>query len=188
MTTRATPAFRLAQLSRLSRIALIAAVCAITGALAGGCASGLRDAGGNPVLERATPVEMARAAPPPVPRMTADELVRLSQAGEPPARIIERIRATRTRFGLSASQAIDLSARGVDRSVLDYIVKADQEAARTDAADAIALREAEAARLRAERDQARSQPYYYGPYYPYPRFGGFWGGPGHWRGSLYWGW
>ena len=180
--------------SSIVRSAKLVALLAIVAPLIAACAGGLRDASGNPQIERIPQSELERIAPRPVPPLTRDDLVRLSRAGEPPERIIERIRATRTRFALSASQSIELAERGVDRSVLDYIVKADQEAARTDAADAIARRDAEAAALRADRDRALARPGYYPyyPYYPYPRFGASWGwSRGGWSGrsrGLYLGW
>lgn len=148
-------------------------------------------------VERITPEELAKLIPPPVATVTLDEIVADSKAGKTSDEIINKIKASNSRYELSSSQVLDLNKQGVDAKVLDYITQANELAKQNAIADEINKREKEkrAAQqaLRREREFSRNQ--FYDPFWG-PGFGAFYGrpwigpiGPGArlWRGNRF-GW
>lgn len=135
-----------------------------------------------PQIRRISPEELERIMPRPVPNLSLDEIVRLSRNGVAPELIIEKIKTSNSRYDLTPSQVVDLSKRGVDARVLDYIHSSREQALRDGFADEINKREKahsiEQQKLRQEYE-LRSYPYYdpfwgypYGPYGGYPPFYG----------------
>jgi len=151
-------------------------LCAALSLLAlAGCAAGLeRDARGNPKIERLSEDALARL-PAPEPKLTAEDLVRLSREGMPPEKIIERFRTTHSRLGIPRSEIMELGKRGVDRKVLDYLAETEERARQTDVAESLARRDAEQAQL----EEQRRELYWYAPAPFYPYGGWYWGW--HWR-------
>ncbi len=147
-------------------------LCAALSLLAlAGCAAGLeRDGRGNPKIERLTEEALARL-PAPEPKLTAENLVRLSREGMPPEKIIERFQATHSRLGIPRSEIMELGKQGVDRKVLDYVGESEERARQTDVAESLARRDAEQAQLEEQRRELYR--HYFNPYWPYPPY---WGG------------
>ena len=54
-------------------------------------------------------------------RYTLEQVIEWSRAGEPPARIIERLDAANAFYPLTASELVGLHAHGVALPVLDFI-------------------------------------------------------------------
>ncbi|MEZ0231754.1 MAG: hypothetical protein ACAH12_02850 [Methylophilaceae bacterium] len=143
----------------------------------------------EPQIQRISPEELERIMPKPVPNLTLDEIVNLSKQKVPADQIIEKIKASNSRYDITPSQAVDLSKQGVDGKVLDFIYAAREQAVRDGFADEINKREKEK-KLEQERLKReylwRSQPYYdpwwgysYGPawrrpYGPSFRYGYGW--------------
>jgi len=140
-----------------------------------GCATTLsdRDAVGNPRIDRITAAEMARLGPARPAKLSADDLVRLSEARLSPEQIIDRYYQSGSRLKLTDTQLVDLRRRGVDPRVLDYVVQAEQEAEKVDAITAQADREA--------NERARRESWFGDGYY------NPWGGPypSYWGPSVY---
>ena len=122
----------------------------------------------QPPVARISPEELERIMPKPVPNLSLDEIVALSKANTPAEQIIEKIKVSNSHYDLTPSQAVDLSKRGVDGKVLDYIYQAREQALRDGFADEINKREKdkvlEQEKLKREL-RMRSQPYYYDPFY-----------------------
>lgn len=137
-----------------------------------------------PQIQRISPEELERILPKPVPNLSLDEIVRLSQAGTSAELIIEKIKATDSHYDLTPSQSVDLSNKGVSAKVLDYIHSSREQALRDGFANEINKRESarktEQQRLKREYE-SRSQPYYYyDPFYdPFWGYGyrPYWGFP-----------
>ena len=142
-----------------------------------------RDLRGNPKIERLSEDALARL-PAPEPRLTAEDLVRLTREGVPPEKIIEKFQATHSRLKMPASEIMELGKQGVERKVLEYVAEAEERARQTDVAESLARRDAEQARLR-EEEERRRELYRYAPYAPYPPYwGGYLGVPRH-HGGFY---
>ena len=75
----------------------------------------------HPQIQRISPEELERIMPKPVPNLTLDEIIRLSKQGMTAEQIIEKIKASNSRYDLTPSQSVELSKQGVDAKVLDYI-------------------------------------------------------------------
>ncbi|HEY3299249.1 MAG TPA: hypothetical protein VGJ90_00595 [Methylophilaceae bacterium] len=122
----------------------------------------------QPPVARISPEELEHIMPKPVPNLSLDEIVALSKANTPAEQIIEKIKVSNSHYDLTPSQAVDLSKRGVDGKVLDYIYQAREQALRDGFADEINKREKdkvlEQEKLKREL-RMRSQPYYYDPFY-----------------------
>ncbi len=122
----------------------------------------------QPPVARISPEELERIMPKPVPNLSLDEIIALSKANTPAEQIIEKIKVSNSHHDLTPSQAVDLSKRGVDGKVLDYIYQAREQALRDGFADEINKREKdkvlEQEKLKREL-RMRSQPYYYDPFY-----------------------
>jgi len=129
-------------------------------------------------IERITPEELAKILPQPVATVTLDEIVKDSRANKSADEIIAKIKASNSRYELTPAQTLDLSKKGVDTKVLDYIHESNELAKQNAIADEINKREKERAaaekKLKRERDAAQNR--YYDPFWG-PRFGGFYGGP-----------
>lgn len=152
-----------------------------------GCATAPAPQG--PAIVRLAPEELARLAPKPEAQLPLAELVRLAQAGATAQELIARIKQTNSRYDLSASQAIDLNAQGVNKEVLDYIQSAQEQRLRDRNAEEINQRE----RLHAEalrREQEQRPRYYNYGYDPwlrgYPGYGWNYGYPFQPFGGFYW--
>lgn len=160
--------------------------------LIAGCAStiGERDQYGNPRLERLSPDAAAVQRPP--RRLTLDDIVLMSRQGANADQIIERMRATGTRFDMNPEQRAELQRRGVGQPIVDALVAAEAQAQETDRLTAQADRDAQ------QRDDYYRRYYYnyYSPYYydsywgwPRPYVGYGWSNWGSgWYGGLGWSW
>jgi hypothetical protein len=89
-----------------------------------GCATAPTPPDAGPAIARLSPEELARLLPAPLASLSLAEIVRMSKAGMTAKDIVAKIRETNSRYELSASQAIDLHAQGVDKELLDYIQSA----------------------------------------------------------------
>jgi hypothetical protein len=143
-----------------------------------------------PKIARISAEELEQIMPKPVPNITLEELVTLSKTGTSADALIDKIKASNSRYDLTPSQAIELAQQGVDARVLDYIHQMREIAVRDNFADEINKREKqkieEQERIKRE---ARLQSYrYYDPFW-----GSGWGSP-YWHrpfgSGLYyrWGW
>ncbi len=67
-------------------------------------------------------------APPPV---RTEQVIEMSRAGEPPERIIETIEKSRTIYYMDSQDVVDLKEQGVDKRVIDHMMRtAEREAER----------------------------------------------------------
>jgi len=155
-----------------------------------------RDAIGNPRLERLTSQELAKLGPTAPVKLSAEDLVRLTQQGASPDQVIDRFYQSGSRLKLSDAQIAELRRRGVDHRVVEYVVSHEREAEKIDAITAQADRDAQV-RASAQRVYRYyryydpyvgwdpfSYPYYLGPrVYPYLGYGwSRWGGG--WYGGI----
>ena len=165
------------------KILLCAALSLV--ALAGCAAGPERDGRGNPRIERLSEDALARL-PAPEPKLTAEDLVRLSREGLPPEKIIERFQATHSRLGMPRSEIMELGKRGVDRKVLDTLAEAEERARQTDVAESLARRDA--GQTREEEQRRELYRYHFNPYSPSPLYwGGYLGVPRrNWGFYGYW--
>jgi len=129
----------------------------------------------EPQIKRISAEELERIMPKPIPNLTLDELVALSKT-TPPEVIIEKIKASNSRYDLTPTQVVDLSKQGVDSKVLDYIHSAREQALRDGFADEINKREKE---KQVEKAQLRRQyqynsQRYYDPFWGYGGYGPYW--------------
>lgn len=160
-------------------------LCAALSVLAlAGCAAGLeRDARGSPKIERLSEDALGRL-PAPEPKLTAEDVVRLSREGMQPEKIIEKFQATHSRLRMPRSEIMELGKQGVDSKVLDYLAEAEERARQTDVAESLARRDAEQAREEEQRRELYRYPF--NPYYP-PYWGGYIGVPRrNWGFFGYW--
>ena len=151
------------------RNGLLVVICT-TSLLAAGCATTSYDRAGDgandgPRIDRISAEELARIIPQPVAKLSLDDLVRLSQAGNNAEQIIAQIKATDSMYDLTPTQSLELSAKGVDVKVLDFIHEQRELALRNNLADEINRREkqkqAELAKLKSRLWQ---QQRYYDPF------------------------
>jgi hypothetical protein len=128
-------------------------------------------------VERISPEELAKIMPPAVATLTLDEVVAMSKAGKSSDEIIDKIKATNSRYELSSTQIVDLSKRGVDNKVLDFIQQSNEQAKQNAMADEINKREQAKRKAQEQlaRERAFRDPFFYGPPYFYPY--GYWRGP-----------
>lgn len=155
----------------------------VTALVLSSCAStGARQA----EVERMTPEQLAKIVPPPVATVTLAEIVADSKTGKTSDEIITKIKASNSRYELTATQMLDLSKQGVQTKVLDYIQQSNELAKQNAIADEMNKRAKEKAAaekaLKRERDLARDR--YYDPFWG-PRFGGFYGNPYYGYGSRF---
>jgi hypothetical protein len=128
------------------------------------------------VIQRISPEELERIMPKQVPNLSLDEIVQLSQTKVPAEQIIQKIKDSQSQYDLSPTQLLDLSRKGVDAKVLDFIHQAHEQAIRDGFAEEINKREK--AKLKEQeklkREYQLRQQFYdpfwgYGPY-PYGRY------------------
>jgi hypothetical protein len=132
-----------------------------------------------PQIQRISPEELERIMPKPIPNLSLDEIVKFSKDGVAPEQIIEKIKASNSRYELTPSQSVELNKQGVNAKVLDYIYSSREQALRDGFAEEINKREKarkeEQEKLQREYE-LRSVPYYYdpfwGPYWAYPPYYG----------------
>ncbi len=127
-----------------------------------------------------TSAQLAALKPVANPAVTLQEIVAMGKEGTAPENIIKRLAGTHTLHLLSARQIIELSGRGVDPAVIDYLVDTQEKARQSrllteladrDAAQALALQQERQRRLLPERS--------------YPGYGGLYHGPLYGRGMGY---
>lgn len=145
--------------------------------LLAGCAS----TGNSPTqaeVQRISPEELEKLIPAPVATVSLEELVADAKQGKTADEMIEKIKASNSRYDLTPAQSLELNKQGLDIKVLDYIHQANELARQNALADEINKREQERRlsekKLKRERDFARMQAYdpYWGFYYGRPWFGG----------------
>ena len=135
-------------------------------------------------IQRISPEELERIMPKPLPNLTLEEIIQLSKQGMTAEQIIEKIKASNSRYDLTPSQSVELSKQGVDAKVLDYIYASREQALREGFADEINKREKEKKleQDKLKRDyQWRSQQYY-DPFWGYG-YSPYW----HWRHRPFYG-
>ena len=126
---------------------------------------------------RLTPEDLARLAPTPNPTVSLEEIVAQSQAGLAPEALIKRLSETGALHNLTPAQIVDLSRRGVDQKVIDYLADAQERARQATLITQLADRDAQAAaQLEHERQkrlyaQRFYDPFYYDPFWPRPFYG-----------------
>ena len=145
----------------------------------GGCASTQH----NGRVERVTPEQLAALKPAPNPKIPLAEVIALSKGATPTAAIIARLQESGTFYNLTPQQIVDLNAGGVDQSVINHLVDAQERARQATLITQLADRDAQAAaQLEHERQkrlyaQRRYDPYFYDPFWPRPFYGyGYRGG------------
>ncbi len=106
-------------------------------------------------IERITPEQLAKILPQPVANLSLDEVVKLSQQAISADEIIAKIKLSNSRYELSPSQTLELSKKGVDIKVLDYMHDSNELAKQNAVADEINKREQ--AKLKAQKDMQRQQ-------------------------------
>jgi len=99
---------------------------------------------GPRVIERLPEAEIKLPPPPPLPTLSYADLVHLSKQGLAPDSIIGRIKESRTRLRLSATDVLTLKTQGVALAVLDHLLDADRLATADDCTAQINQRSEEA--------------------------------------------
>lgn len=84
------------------------------------------------IIERLPDQEIKAPPPPPLPTLSHDDLVRLAKQGLAADSIIGRIKESRTRLRLSASEILSLKTQGVPLAVLDHLLDSDRLATADD--------------------------------------------------------
>ncbi|HEY0906505.1 MAG TPA: hypothetical protein VGE17_04840 [Methylophilus sp.] len=138
-------------------------------------------------IDRISAEQLNALVPPPVAKLSLDEIAAMCKQGKKDPEVIEAIKQSESRYALSPSDVLDWHQKGISRGVLDYIQQANALAQQNAIADEINKRElarAEAEqRLKRERDVARLRsmdPWFYGPPWGYRPY---WGSGFGWR---YW--
>lgn len=133
----------------------------------------------EPEVKRISPEELEQIMPKPVPNVTLDEIIELSKQGNTPEQIINKLKASNSRYDLTPSEVVRLTQQGVDPKVLDYMHETHENALRESMADEINKREKQRQQDLKKLEQEyrmRSYPYYDpwwgyfgpGPYWRYP--------------------
>lgn len=139
--------------------------CIVVLSVSGCSATGNKTNSAGPKIDRISAEDLARLTPKPVAKLTLEDLVRLTQEGNSPDQIIAQIRSTDSMYDLTPSQSLELSRKGVDAKVLDYIHESREAAVRNQLADEINRRESqkqvEVARL---KNQLWQRQRYYDPF------------------------
>lgn len=131
----------------------------------------------EPQIKRISPEELEQIMPKPVPNMTLEEIVELSKSDNTPEQIINKIKASNSRYELTPSDVVRLSKEGVSPEVLDYMHQTHENALRESLADEINKREKQRQQDLKKLEQEyrlRSYPYY-DPWW------GYWGPGPYWR-------
>ncbi len=141
----------------------------------------------QPEIKRITPEALEKLVPAAVATYSLEQIVADSKQGKTSAEIIASIKASDSRYDLTATKILELHQQGVDAEVLNYIQQSNERAKQNYIADEINKVEREKAEaLRRLNDQRLMQmrqfydPFWFGPSYGYrlrhwpgPRFG--WG-------------
>jgi hypothetical protein len=137
--------------------------------LIAGCASTPPQA---PQIQRISPEELERIMPKPVPNLSLDEIVKLSNARVSADEIIQKIKDSQSQYNLSPAQILDLSQKGVDMRVLEHIQAVHEQALRDNFAEEIQKRDKEKLleQEKLKREYQMRYPYY-DPFWGYPRWG-----------------
>lgn len=97
--------------------------CLVLALLLGGC-------GDLPVepprLDRISAEQLETRLPPPVATVSLDHIVTLAREGIAADEIIARIKASGSRYRLSAKQVVDLTLNNVPVAVLDYMIDSER--------------------------------------------------------------
>lgn len=72
-------------------------------------------------IDRLTEAQLAEILPAPVSQLSFESLVAMSQEGLSAEELIAKLKETETAYDLTPSQMLDLSQKGVDVKVLDYL-------------------------------------------------------------------
>ncbi|OHC62780.1 MAG: hypothetical protein A2045_08995 [Rhodocyclales bacterium GWA2_65_20] len=79
-----------------------------------------------PKIERMTAAQLEARLPQPVAVLSLEQVVVLARQGIGAGEIIARIRASGSRYRLSASRIVEMAAQGVPPEVLDHMVSAER--------------------------------------------------------------
>lgn len=140
--------------------------------LATSCATTDQGATRGPAIDRISAEALEKIMPQSHPVLSLDDVVVLSQQGVAPEQIIQKIKDTDSAYDLTPSQIVDLSKRGVDGKVLDYIHTSRELALRNKLAEELNKREqAKQAEVNKLKQQMLNSQYYNDPFCRYPRFG-----------------
>lgn len=151
-----------------------------------GCATTSAPPPASGAIARLSPEELARLMPKPDPKLPLAELVRMSKEGVAAKDIIDKIRASGSRYELPVSQAIELHGQGVSAEVLDYIQSAREQELRERMAEEINQRELRHAQELRREQELRRNSFYFDPWWPgHP--GWSYGHPFRPYGGFYWG-
>ena len=108
--------------------------------------------------------------PKPVPNLTLDEIVKLSQANVSADEVIQKIKDSQSQYNLNPSQILELSQKGVDTKVLEHIQAVHEQAVRDSFAEELQKREKDKLleQEKLKREYQMRYPYY-DPFWGYPR-------------------
>lgn len=157
------------------------------------CASQQARVAQQPDTNQISAAELEAMIPAATASVSLDELVADAKQGKTPDEIIEKIKASDSRYELTPEQTLALNQQGLDIKVLNYIHEANARARQAAIAEEMNKRQQtqseKARRLKRQRDLARLR--YADPwsiYYRYPWVGPI--GPGfyRWGPGARWGW
>jgi len=139
-------------------------------------------------VKRITPEALEKLIPSPIATYTLEEMVTDSKEAKTPEAIIEKIKASESRYDLSTSEILDLNKQGVDIKVLDYIQKSNDLAKQNYIADELnkAEKEKEVALQRLRHERMFQRYRYYDPFWR-SNLGLFYGHPYRPRSRFNWG-
>ncbi|MFM1911754.1 MAG: hypothetical protein RJB18_1145 [Pseudomonadota bacterium] len=127
-----------------------------------------------PQIQRISAEELELIMPKPTPNLSLDEVVLLSKNKVPADEIIQKIKESQSQYALTPSQVLEMSKKGVDAKVLDYMQASHEQAIRDGFAEELNKREQTKLQeqQKLKREYQLRQPYY-DPYwgYPYPYYG-----------------
>lgn len=95
----------------------------------------------SPQIERLSAEQLEASLPPPTAAMPLQQIVALARLGIPTEELIGRIRASGSRYRLSASQIVELAGQGVPLAVLDHMVAGERTRIFDDMAGEVERRE-----------------------------------------------
>lgn len=127
-------------------------------------------------IQRISPEELERIMPKPMPNLSLEELVKLSQAKVSAEEIIQRIKDSQSRYDLSPTQLLELNKKGVNAKVLDFIHQSHEQAIRDSFTEELHKREQakvkEQEKIKREYQlrQLHYDPFWGYGHYPYGRF------------------
>lgn len=142
----------------------------------GGCAT---TAGSQQTeIKRMTPEELQQRIPVAVATYSLEEIVTDSKQAKSPEEIIEKIKASESRYELSASEMLSLNKQGVSVKVLEFIQQSNELAKQNYLADEInkAEKEKEEAIRKLKHERLFYRHRSYDPFW-YSRFGLYYGPP-----------